>query len=162
MANDGLDIMPIDEVEQDPLYAPFKRKDEYGTLGLKPLPRLEKLRLAVLACVVVPIKLLGALCCLVGYYCVCRASLLLSASIRTEFIATCGKLACRACLFCLGFHQVQWIRVQPSSEQQRARPAAIVSNHCSWADILVHMSRSFPAFVAREQTKSMPLIGLIR
>lgn len=38
----------------------------------------------------------------------------------------------------------------------------IVSNHCSWIDILVHMSHFFPAFVARHGTKNMMLIGLIR
>ena len=43
-----------------------------------------------------------------------------------------------------------------------AEPVAIVSNHCSWLDILVHMARFFPAFVARDGTKDMPLIGIIR
>lgn len=42
------------------------------------------------------------------------------------------------------------------------RAAAIVSNHCSWLDILVHMSKYFPAFVARHGTKDLTMIGLIR
>ncbi len=147
--------------EDDDLYKPFHRQDYYGVLGMSPLSVFEKLRLAILACFVVPIKLLGALCCLLVYYCICRASLVLPSSIRTDFIAASGRVACRSCLFCLGFHQVQWIRVQPDA-QQHAEPTVIVSNHCSWCDILVHMSRSFPAFVARDATKTTPLIGLIR
>lgn len=42
------------------------------------------------------------------------------------------------------------------------KAAAIVSNHCSWLDILVHMSKYFPAFVARDSTKDLTMIGLIR
>lgn len=39
---------------------------------------------------------------------------------------------------------------------------AIVSNHCGWTDILVHMARSFPSFVARADTIQLTMIGLIR
>jgi hypothetical protein len=39
---------------------------------------------------------------------------------------------------------------------------AVVSNHCGWADILIHMSRFFPAFVARDGTQNLPMVGLIR
>lgn len=46
--------------------------------------------------------------------------------------------------------------------RRREEPVVIVSNHCSWIDILVHMSHFFPAFVARHGTKNMMLIGLIR
>jgi hypothetical protein len=149
--------------ESDPLYLPFKRQDYYGVLGLRPLSLLEKLRLAFLACCLVPIKLLGALCCLVAYYCICRLSLLLPRSVKTDFIAAAGKVACRSCLFCLGFYKVEWIQVEHGQKHgRRSNPVVIVSNHCGWSDILVHMSRSFPAFVARDATKATPLIGLIR
>ena len=40
--------------------------------------------------------------------------------------------------------------------------AAIVSNHISYMDIIVHLGHSFPSFVARGNTQDMPLIGLIR
>ena len=40
--------------------------------------------------------------------------------------------------------------------------AAIVSNHISYMDILVHLGHSFPSFVARGNTQDMPLLGLIR
>lgn len=49
-----------------------------------------------------------------------------------------------------------------SCREIRSEPCVIVSNHCSWVDILVHMSRFFPAFVARDSTKHLMLIGLIR
>jgi hypothetical protein len=39
---------------------------------------------------------------------------------------------------------------------------AVVSNHMSWADILIQMARYFPAFVARDGTQNLPMIGLIR
>ncbi len=40
--------------------------------------------------------------------------------------------------------------------------AAIVSNHISYLDIIVHCAHSFPSFVARGNTKDLPLVGLIR
>lgn len=39
---------------------------------------------------------------------------------------------------------------------------AVVSNHCGWADILIHMARYFPAFVARDGTQNLLMVGLIR
>ena len=36
----------------------------------------------------------------------------------------------------------------------------MVSNHIGWADILVHMCHYFPSFVAREETASLPFIGV--
>lgn len=39
---------------------------------------------------------------------------------------------------------------------------AVVSNHMGWPDILIHMARYFPAFVARDGTQHLPMIGLIR
>ena len=39
---------------------------------------------------------------------------------------------------------------------------AVISNHCSYIDILILMSRYFPSFVARSNTQEMPLIGLCR
>lgn len=42
------------------------------------------------------------------------------------------------------------------------RAVAVVSNHCGWVDILIHMARYFPAFVARDGTQNLPMVGLIR
>ncbi len=39
---------------------------------------------------------------------------------------------------------------------------AVISNHCSYFDILILMSRYFPSFVARSNTQDMPLIGVCR
>ena len=47
-------------------------------------------------------------------------------------------------------------------EQLSVAAGVIISNHVSWADILVHMEGHFCSFVARSNTQDMPLIGLIR
>jgi 1-acyl-sn-glycerol-3-phosphate acyltransferase len=61
------------------------------------------------------------------------------------------------------------LHLWPQHPQPRLRtclvcPAAVavVSNHMSWADILIQMARYFPAFVARDGTQNLPMIGLIR
>ena len=63
--------------------------------------------------------------------------------------------------FCL-----QWAGLACSDKGDGAHfcvpAAAIVSNHISYMDIIVHLAHSFPSFVARGNTQDMPLIGLIR
>lgn len=151
--------------QEDPAFDPFRRHDQYGQEGAAPQPFLEYLRLAVAAFTILPLKLLGCLTCLIACYCMCKLSFLFPAEKRAAWVATCAKFFVRAELFCLGFVTVQWHPI-PDRRQPKlppdVRPAGIVSNHCSWADILLHMSRSFPSFVARASTKNLPWVGLIR
>lgn len=140
-------------------------------------------------CQVLPIKLVGAMTALLSFWLCCRLSFLLPASVRNDVVARLGNWHCRACLWWLGFWRVTWIKVGEQQQQRQGRggkaggkaggrgggkaarssgPAegaaavGIVSNHISWCDILLHMSRSFPAFVARSQTRRMPIVGIIR
>lgn len=46
--------------------------------------------------------------------------------------------------------------------RQPVAVGAILSNHIGWADILVHMSAWLPSFVARDDTASLPFIGVTR
>lgn len=66
----GRPCNPLDT--SDPLYDAFRRSDHYGTLGRKPQPVLEYIRLAVLAVVLVPIKFVGALLCVLAFHIICR------------------------------------------------------------------------------------------
>lgn len=155
----------------EPLWAAFQRHDKYGELGIGPLSMGEKIRLVVLAVLVVPIKSLGTLGSLLSFWLFCRLSFVLPASVRTEVVAAAGKVACRCCLWWLGFWRVSWVQVgvqdgrggsNGSINGSGAVPVVgIVSNHLSWCDILLHMSHSFPCFVARAQTSSQPIIGII-
>ena len=143
-------------------FLPFIRNDNYGDNGERPQPLHNRLALALAACTILPLKLLGALTCLLSFSIVCRIATLLPETHRQHVISELGKLHCRACLFCIGFVSIKWVTVQPLSEASRQRPAGIVSNHLGWADILMHMSRSFPSFVARDGTQNIPLVGVIR
>jgi hypothetical protein len=40
--------------------------------------------------------------------------------------------------------------------------AAVVSNHISYLDIMIQVTRYFPSFVARGNTEDMPFIGPVR
>lgn len=151
--------------QNDPAFDPFRRHDQYGMEGAAPQPVFECVRLAVAAITILPLKLLGCLTCLIGCYLMCKLSFLCPAHNRADWVAACAKFFVRAELFCLGFVTVTW-EVVPDHTGQKVNPtikaAGIVSNHCSWADILLHMSRSFPSFVARASTKNLPWVGLIR
>lgn len=148
----------------DPKHIPFKRNDRYGDMGTKPQPLLERCRLALLSVTVLPLKLFCAACCILGYYLVCRVAEILPADWKRKVTTAFGKVFCRACLFSIGFARIEWVKLRKASwdKNKSDRPAVgIVSNHCSHADILVHMARSFPSFVARGGTESIPLIGFI-
>ena len=118
-----------------------------------------------MALTILPLKILGCIACLIGCYLVCKLSFLLPPQNRTAWVVACGKVFVRMELFCLGFMTVTWQKVpdtRPRHTLEGVRVAGIVSNHSSWADILVHMSRSFPSFVARASTKNLLWVGLIR
>lgn len=56
----------------DPLYEAFRRYDQYGILGWKKQPLLERIRLVVMAFTLVPLKFLGCLYFVLSFYLVCR------------------------------------------------------------------------------------------
>ena len=131
-----------------------------------------------------PIKLVGAVLALLSFWLCCRLSFLVPASKRPAVVAKLGNWHWRTCLFWCGFWRVTWIKVGQQDGDGGSGGAAksgrggggssgdggegdapavgIVSNHISWCDILVHMSHSFPSFVARSQTRKTPVIGIIR
>lgn len=142
----------------------FVRTDRYGEGGWAPQPLWERARLAVLAFTLLPLRLFLALGCVAAYYLIVRISTIIPNEIIVRRIVTVfGKLWSRACLFCLGFVHIKWVRVGGSNEPRstKRRSVAVVSNHMSWADILIQMARYFPAFVARDGTQNLPMIGLI-
>jgi hypothetical protein len=47
----------------------------------------------------------------------------------------------------------------PDWKPTNKKPTAIISNHQSWYDILVHMYHQMPSHVAKEATKNIPLVG---
>ena len=148
----------------DPKHLPFARNDRYGDMGTKPQPLVERCRLAVLTVTILPLKVIGAASCIIGFYLLCRLSEVMPASMRLPVIALLGKLFSRLCLLFIGFANIKWVKVAHAAwdRSEGDCPAAgIVSNHCSHTDILVHMARSFPSFVARGGTESIPLIGFI-
>ena len=149
---------------EDSIYDAFRRSDRYGESGMQPQPWTENLRILLLCATLVPIKAAGALGCLLGYYTFCRLAVLLPSEKRIDAVAAMGKVFCRACLYCIGFTTVHCEAAPLRNGQAPTSStfAAIVSNHCGWTDILVHMARYFPSFVARQGTQNLLWVGLIR
>ncbi len=143
-------------------YVPFVRNDFYGEAGMEPQPLHEKLRMMLMAVLLAPLKALGVGICIVSVFLCCKISTLLPASVAPHFVTWSGKVGSRLCLFCYGFVQVKWVQHDGSSAGRPKDQYTIVSNHVGFLDILVHMSRSFPSFVARDGTQNIPLIGMVR
>jgi lysophosphatidylcholine acyltransferase / lyso-PAF acetyltransferase len=156
-------MAPLDTMKTTNENRPFERLDQYGELGLKPQPLSEKLRLLFFAIFLVPFKAIGTLACLLSYFFWIKISpFIFPASVRSDWVASLGKIHCRGCLFSLGFVHITWIKVEADLRPPAIPAVGIVSNHSSWIDILIHMSHSFPSFVARDATKKTPIIGSIR
>lgn len=161
----------------DPLFAPFVRTDAYGEAGHRAGP-LRRARIALLAATLLPCRVVAALACVTGYYLLLRAlSVLPECVLKRRIAAFWGRFWAAACLLSLGFVRQRWVRTPggggaqsgggsggspPPGDRRRAWQVAVVSNHIGWADILIHMSRTLPSFVARDGTQDIPMIGLIR
>lgn len=154
-------------------YDPFRRLDRYGDRGLVPQRWTEQFRLALFAVVVLPARIIISMTCMLLCYALCWGSrLLLPEPLRYTVVATVGKVLCRVCLFAFGFFRIEWVQIKSFSPKEsvedndgegakEVRPCGIVSNHVGWADILIHMERWFPSFVAKSKTKELPFVGII-
>eukprot|EP00798_Chlamydomonas_sp_ICE-L_P021338 gene21338-biopygen30050 len=159
----------LETQSRDPRFAPFVHQDAYGVWGLKPQPLPEIILKLVLGILVAPLKatltVLGmALACNT-----CRVEkylmplLSISKEYRAAWTLYWGKIWIRLALFGLGFLSVSWIKLDHLDGRKQAETETeapvIVSNHMGWSDILVHMSRSWPAFVAKEGIDKVPIVG---
>lgn len=147
----------------DPIFQAFERTDRYGIAGHGPLPWPERLRLALCALLIAPIKIIIALSALLSFWLICHASALLPPRPRNALVVCMGKLHSRLCLLGLGFVYIRHTRIHPPGypTSPDARPGGIVGNHAGYCDILAAMWLFFPSFVARNSTRHIPLIGII-
>ncbi|GBG73651.1 hypothetical protein CBR_g16994 [Chara braunii] len=111
------DLLSLDSEK----FVPFVRNDLYGTKGEGALGLIDRLRLFVAACTLLPIRILGSIFFVVLYYVICR--LLTSPSptagssgklavvelqgIRRTIIKCSGQFCARAVLFICGFYYIR-------------------------------------------------------
>ena len=92
------------------------------------------------------------LCSGIGYNAIHTIQLL------CQMLLSGSESHCLAALYVWGFFRVRGCR----QITRVMLTGAVISNHCSYLDILVLMSRYFPSFVARSNTAEMPLLGVCR
>ncbi|KAI8104505.1 hypothetical protein M9434_003060 [Picochlorum sp. BPE23] len=146
---------------------PWERTDRYGECGLAPQPWYEMVRIFLCLIFIAPMKIFGSVACLLSFFLVTKVAWAFPKSVRSDWVAALGKIHCRICLLFIGFIRVRWVHLGDSTSRETTdagmmpQVAGIVSNHCSWCDILVHMSHFFPSFVARSKTEHMKIVGSI-
>lgn len=153
-------------------------------MGAKRQRWTEYLRIAVCLITVVPLKAVGAFCGVFIAYFGARVGPLLPKAWREPFTEVVLKFGARIALLSVGFVKVRTVKVQTDAAnghvasntqgkrklkraQTKGRESrtpvavgAVVSNHVGWADILIHMARWLPSFVARDATARLPFIGV--
>ncbi|GFR48524.1 hypothetical protein Agub_g10419 [Astrephomene gubernaculifera] len=148
----------------------FKRSDLYGTYANNPKSFATQLRLIVLSLTLVPLKLFACIGCVLSYYLlILLGNATLSEPFKTKYMVFWGRFWTRAVLYCLGFWTIKWVYVSPEGTVSSKAPLGFkerrfggyVSNHCSWVDIVLYMSRLFPSFVAKKEVSALPLVGPI-
>lgn len=114
----------------DPTFLPFIRTDRYGEGGWV-TPFWARTRLLLLACTLLPLRLISGLACVASFYVTCRLAVLIPNELVARRIVTaCGKAWSRACLFCLGFVYIRWHRQQTETTAQARRAAKRRSGAC--------------------------------
>ena len=140
-------------------YAPFARQDAYGPMGCS-VPAREKLRLALVWLTLLPLlKVVLSLATLCSFAVVCTVAPLLPWAVQRRLMPLLAWLHVRIVLLCFGFLWIRRTRLGGSTS--KAEPVCVVSNHVSWADILVFMTEMFPSFVAKATIRKLPLVGVI-
>lgn len=120
-----------DDLHQN--YAPFVRRDVYGTMGRGELPWMEKLLLAMALLTIVPIRVVIGMTLLVLYYTICRVCTLFHdpnretdeqedyahmVGWRRSVIVWTGRFLARAVLFVLGFYWISEVyRIPPNGDK---------------------------------------------
>ncbi|MEW5304401.1 MAG: hypothetical protein WDW36_007012 [Sanguina aurantia] len=108
-------------------FAPFVRRDWYGTGGQHAQPAAERLRLTVASLTLLPLRALLLLLCIASYWCITKLSgLLLPKPQHLQVIAVSGAIWSRALLFIVGFWRIKWVAVADSvcdTTASRDRPA---------------------------------------
>lgn len=129
LSDDGSTAAGETAEELDARYAPYARRDAYGTMGRGPLPAAQAARLALAAAVLLPLRFVAGMLVLLLYYLVCRVCTLFVdadegrprlAGWRRKAVLRAGCALSRAMLFVFGFY---WIR-----ETHRRLPNAEVSS----------------------------------
>lgn len=145
----------------DPLYDPYRRQDRFGSTGTAPMALSDQLLVAFFTVFVLPIRFILCMSTLIGCYLSCRIIQLLPVDKQPAVMASVGNVFCRLCLASIGIW-IQWEKLLDDELSDTQFPCAVVSNHISWLDILVHMAHSFPSFVANASVRHLPFVGKIR
>lgn len=141
-------IMEQQQKELDPTYLPFIRTDRYGEGGWV-ISFWAKARLLLLACTLLPVRLISGLSCVAAFYVTCRLVTLIPNELVARRVTTaCGKLWSRACLFCLGFVYIRWTRPagatgKPAKHRSGREEKRLLC--CTW----IHGGRQCRAVVCR-------------
>lgn len=121
----------------DPQWAPFLRSDRYGTYGQTPQPVWERIRLALAAVTLAPLRVVLTLTCIIGLSLSTRLCYLLpkNSLVRARAVAFFCRFWAGSCCKVLGFHRT-WVKVPPfTADVARGHgtlaPCGIVSNHVS-------------------------------
>lgn len=162
--------------EPNEKFRPFVRDDQYGHAGLKRQPLLLRARLWLLHLTVLPLKFLCFVLVLFLLYFFCALTPLLPAVYEAAVLPFLVKLISRLGLLSLGFVDVRWVSLPagappPPSSGRRGRDeagakeqpeaAAVVSNHCGYVDVAIHMARYFPSYLARRGTEHLVMVGAV-
>uniref|UniRef100_A0A0E0JHM8 Phospholipid/glycerol acyltransferase domain-containing protein n=1 Tax=Oryza punctata TaxID=4537 RepID=A0A0E0JHM8_ORYPU len=111
-------LLSAEEAEElDATYAPYARRDAYGTMGRGPLPVPRRVELFLRAVLLVPLRFVAGMLLLVTYYLVCRVCTLFVDEVAEEgrprlrgwrrvAVVRAGQGLSRAMLFVFGFY---WI-----------------------------------------------------
>lgn len=149
-----------------PEFLPFVRHDRFGINGKTPQPLTTNILLYVGAVLLLPLRfvlIISTLCTFMGITWV--VAKIFPREQQPAVLTPFGLSFSRALLFFLGFVNIKWVYVGKEGSLAEAAKCqdvgCIVSNHASWADILILCSMFFNTYVAKASITTLPLIGFL-
>lgn len=149
LSDDGSTAAGETAEQLDARYAPYARRDAYGTMGRGPLPAAQAVRLALAAAVLLPLRFVAGMLVLLLYYLVCRACTLFVdadggrprlAGWRRKAVLRSGCALSRAMLFVFGFYWIRETRRRSTNAKVSSGVMPVLNNasvllqkYCIWS-----------------------------
>lgn len=154
------------DVLKRPEFQPFIRHDQFGINGKKPQSLVTNILLYASAAILMPLRIFFCFSTFLTFMAIAWViAQIFPREQQPAMLTPFGRFGSKLLVFFLGFHNIKWVYMGKEGSLSEAADCkevgCIVSNHASWADILILCSVFFNTYVAKSSIQKLPLFGFL-